>query len=145
MTAGSAAGEIILHASCVAFEGRGALILGPSGSGKSSLALTLMGLGARLVADDRTILQRQSDRVMARCPAALRGMIEARGIGLLQADAVSDVQVRLVVDLEQVEEERLPPKRQVTLLGVPLDLVLGQDAAHFPFALLQALRGGRKA
>ncbi|MGB8814595.1 MAG: HPr kinase/phosphatase C-terminal domain-containing protein [Paracoccaceae bacterium] len=145
MTAQTAAGEIILHASCVAFEDRGLLILGPSGCGKSSLALTLIGLGARLVADDRTILQRRGDGVMARCPDALRGMIEARGIGLLHADAVTEVQVRLVVDLEQIEAERLPPKRQVTLLQVSLDLVLGQDAAHFPFALLQALRGGRRA
>ncbi len=46
----------IVHASCVAFGGAGVLILGPSGSGKSALALALMGLGAALVADDRVLL-----------------------------------------------------------------------------------------
>jgi len=40
------------HASCVDFDGKGVLILGASGSGKSSLALACMSLGARLVGDD---------------------------------------------------------------------------------------------
>ncbi|MDX5349528.1 MAG: serine kinase, partial [Paracoccaceae bacterium] len=46
-------GPQIVHATSVAVDGRGLLILGPSGAGKSSLALRLIALGARLVADDR--------------------------------------------------------------------------------------------
>ena len=42
---------VLLHASCVAVAGRAVLITGPSGSGKSSLALTLLAHGAALVAD----------------------------------------------------------------------------------------------
>ncbi len=64
------------HASCVAYGGRGVLILGASGRGKSALALRLMALGAVLVADDRTDLCREGDSVMARAPDAIKGMIE---------------------------------------------------------------------
>jgi len=42
-----------LHASCVSIDGKGILLLGPSGSGKSDLSLRLIDGGATLVADDR--------------------------------------------------------------------------------------------
>ena len=134
-----------VHASCVAVNGKGLLILGPSGSGKSALALRLMALGAVLVADDYTDLSRANGTVIARCPAALRGLIEARGIGILRADTVAEVPVALVVDLGRKETERLPPARQFALLGLAFDLVLGQDGDHFPSAVLQVLRAGRRA
>lgn len=137
--------QATLHASCVALQDKGLLILGPSGSGKSALALQLMALGAVLVADDYTDLARGEGGVIARCPVALRGLIEARGIGILRADTVAQAQVALVVDLGRVESERLPPKRQFALLGLAFDLVLGQDGDHFPSAVLQMLRGGRRA
>ncbi|MDP2739082.1 MAG: HPr kinase/phosphatase C-terminal domain-containing protein [Pseudorhodobacter sp.] len=137
--------QTTLHASCVAVQGKGLLILGPSGSGKSALALQLMALGAGLVADDYTDLARHGNTLIARCPAALRGLIEARGIGILRAEMVADVPVALVVDLGRIESERLPPRRQTVLLGLAFDLVLGQDGGHFPSAVLQMLRGGRRA
>lgn len=135
--------ETIVHASCVAVAGRGVLILGPSGAGKSSLALALMALGAGLVADDRTLISRVGDALIARCPPPLRGLIEARGVGLLRAEPVDHARVVLVVDLGQREAERLPPKRHVSMMEVPLDLVLGQDGGHFPSAVWQFLKGGR--
>ena len=79
---------LTLHATCVAVEGRGVLITGPSGAGKSSLALALMAYGARLVADDRVTLSQVDGALWATCPPTIRGMIEARGIGLLNADAL---------------------------------------------------------
>ena len=54
-----------IHAGAVGIGGRGLLILGPSGAGKSALALALMGLGARLVADDRVILRVEDGRLLA--------------------------------------------------------------------------------
>lgn len=133
-----------VHASCVALDGRGLLITGPSGSGKSALALQLMALGARLVADDRVDLRRAGDGVIASCPAALHGLIEARGLGLLRAEALAQAELALVVDLAVVETARLPPLRHIPVLGVALPLALQVEAAHFPFALLQHLRGGRQ-
>jgi HPr kinase/phosphorylase len=124
---------------------RGLLILGPSGSGKSALALRLMALGAALVADDQTLLQREGDALTAFCPPPLRGLIEARFVGLLRATPREQVRLALVVDLGQHESARLPPRRTVTLQGVTLDLVLGTQSDHFPAALLCYLAGGRAA
>ncbi len=115
----------VLHASCVLVGDCGVLVLGASGTGKSTLALALMGMGASLVADDRTRVWTAGGRLWAEAPATIRGRIEARGIGLLGADAVGPATVGLVVDLDRQEGERLPPMRQVEVLGVALPLVLG--------------------
>lgn len=136
----------VLHATCVAVEGRGLLILGPSGSGKSALALQLMSRGAVLVSDDRTRVTREDDRLVAKCPTPdLSGLIEARGIGLLRASALALVPLALAVDLGQAETDRLPPYRHVTILGVSLSLVLQVQNDHFPDALMLYLRHGRQA
>ncbi|MES2666380.1 MAG: HPr kinase/phosphatase C-terminal domain-containing protein [Pseudomonadota bacterium] len=138
-------GPLTLHASCVAVQGRGVLILGPSGAGKSGLALQLMGFGAQLVADDRTILRREGDGLLATCPPALAGMIEARGIGILNARPLAQAGVALVVDLGQPETDRLPPPRTITLLGLEVDLVLQSQNDHFAAAVLLYLAAGRRA
>lgn len=133
-----------LHATCVADrEGRGILILGPSGAGKSGLALQLMALGAQLVADDRTIVTDIGDCLQASCPGPTRGLIEARGLGLLRATALAAAPLALVVDLGQTESLRLPPRREFVLLGHRIDLVLGPVTAHLPAALLLWLSAGR--
>lgn len=133
----------LFYATCVDVNGFGVLIRGASGSGKSSLALRLMAHGARLVADDQTSLQRRGDAVWATCPPSIRGAIEARGIGLLAADPVEQTKIALVVDLDSAEPDRLPPKRQTLLLGMPIDLVFGATSGHLPYGLLQLAHGGR--
>lgn len=74
------AGECV-HASCVAIGGRGVLLVGPSGSGKSDLALRLIDGGAELVADDRVALRLADGRPVADAPPALAGLLEIREIG----------------------------------------------------------------
>jgi HPr kinase/phosphorylase len=132
-----------VHATCVALDGRGVLILGPSGAGKSALGLELMAYGAVLVADDQTQLARQGRDVIASCPPEIAGKIEARGIGILAATIQPFAPVALIVNLGQTETDRLPPKRQVDLLGVRIDLVFGSTSRHFPFGILQYLRAKR--
>lgn len=136
-------GSITLHATCVALGARGILIRGASGAGKSALALQLMAHGAQLVSDDQTILTRHADTILATCPPNLRGMIEARGIGLLAAKPRKTARICLVVDLDQIETDRLPPKRNSDLLGVPIDLVFGSTSGHLPYGVLQYARAGR--
>lgn len=136
-------GPQILHATTIALDGRGVLILGASGRGKSALALHLMALGADLVADDRTILTRVGDCIIATCPPAIRGRIEARGFGLLNATPRTEATLALVIDLDGEDRSRLPQERRTTLLDCPLDLAFGPVTPHFPAAILQYLRCGR--
>ncbi len=134
---------ITLHASCVALDGCGLLILGASGAGKSTLALEMMAFGAALVADDRVLLRRESRAVIADCPDSIRGRIEARGVGILSARSHGPVRVTLAVDLDRPEPQRLPPHRAFALLDTSLPLVLGQGRDHLAPVLLQYLRAGR--
>lgn len=135
-----------IHATAVALDpGRGVLVLGPSGAGKSALALRLMALGATLVADDRVDLRHEDGALIAAAPAALHGLIEARGAGILRATALASARIALVVDLSAPETERLPPMRHREILGVPLPLVLRLQDGHLEAAILQWLKGGRQA
>ena len=138
-----AGGVTVLHASCVALGGRGVLIFGPAGAGKSALALQLMAFGCDLVSDDRTAVVAQAGSVLAAAPARIRGLIEARGVGILAADAVAAARVALLVDLGQTETERLPPWHSRKLLGVDLPVVHRIESTHFPAAILQYLKAGR--
>lgn len=135
--------DTILHASCVAVSGKAVLIRGASGLGKSSLALELMGRGAFLVADDRTCLIRHDRGVIAFAPAPLLGKIEARYIGILKAKTAPPTLVSLVIDLDHIETERLPPMRHCDLLGHDIPLLHKVDGPHFPAAVLQMLTTGR--
>jgi len=136
--------EVTLHASCVAIGQRGLLILGPSGSGKSGLALALMAMGADLVADDRVILTRQGNALIATAPPTISGLIEARSIGLLKARPHGPVPLVCVVDLEQTEPERMPPRRETILLGQSVTLLFKVESPHFQAALVQYLKEGRR-
>lgn len=135
----------VLHASCVALDKSAVLILGASGAGKSSLALQLMAHGADLVSDDRTCIRNGSDGLLASAPATIKGLIEARGLGVLVAAPCPVAHIRLIVDLDQIEPDRLPPKRNYNLLGQTLPLLHNVKAAHFAAAILLYLKGGRNA
>ncbi|MBL3594370.1 HPr kinase/phosphatase C-terminal domain-containing protein [Rhodovulum sulfidophilum] len=136
------ASSCILHASTVAHRGRAVLIRGASGAGKSALALQLMALRAELVADDRTILTRTGSGLLASAPEAIRGLIEARHVGLLRAEAVASAPVVLAVDLDSPETERLPPARVTEILGESLPLLRRVDRPYFAAAILQYLIAG---
>lgn len=137
-------GTLLLHANCVVYDGRGVLVVGPSGSGKSALSLQLIALGAKLVSDDRTILQSRNGTLVASCPSAISGMIEAYGVGILRTEPESEAVIRLVIDLGQAETRRLPPRRSVTFLNIAIELVHGSNGTHFSSAVLCYLLGGRQ-
>src|SRR5256885_16911508 len=88
-----------LHASSVRLDGRGVLISGPSGSGKSDLALRLLDRGFTLVSDDQTIVRRDDSRLIASAPPTIAGKLEIRGIGIVEMDTAKDVPVALLVEL----------------------------------------------
>jgi len=99
-----------IHASCVAIGGRGVLLLGKSGSGKSDLALRLIDGGAVLVADDRTLLSVEKGMLVARPPSSIKGMLEIRGLGIVACPARSKIRIALAVRLGR-EGARLPSER----------------------------------
>lgn len=134
-----------LHASCVAIAGRAVLILGASGRGKSGLALHLMALGASLVADDRVQIWREGDTLMADAPDRLRGLIEAREVGILRVDAAGPHAIVLCIDMDAIETARLPEPQEIMLLDRPITVLKKSKLAHFPAAIIAYLRGQREA
>ena len=112
-----------LHCSCVASDGRAVLISGPSGSGKSDLALRLLDRGFTLVSDDRTIVRKDGDLLIADAPTTIRGKLEIRGIGIVEMDSVDNVPVALVVELTS-DMQRMPDdSRERLILGASIPLI----------------------
>ena len=124
-----ASGETLLvHATAVAVGEAGVLLTGPAGSGKSDLALRLIDGGALLVADDQVMLRREAGRAVVLfpdgAPAALRGCLEVRGLGLMRVAWTPAVPLALVVALRPgPPAERLPEPESADYLGVALPLV----------------------
>jgi len=112
--------SINIHATCIrlgraglpfgAPAAAGVLLIGKSGSGKSDLALRLIERGAELVADDRTDLFIEKNRLMARPPASIRGLLEVRGLGIITLPARDKVAVTLVARLGG-KDERIPERK----------------------------------
>lgn len=120
-----------LHATTLQLRGRGIMIMGRSGSGKTELAMTLVeraglrGDEALLVADDRTLLHAEGDRLIASVPAALAGGVEIRGAGLFRVDFAASVPLDLVVHLVESElAERYPGGGKWEFEGISLPRLL---------------------
>ncbi len=137
------AGEVplVLHASAVAIGSAGLLITGPSGSGKSTLALQLMSLGAVLVSDDRVTITRGDGGLLLSAPASIRGLIEARGFGLLRSGTAT-AWAKAVVDLGRTEAARLPDPQEIVIAGEELRAIPKLETPAFPAMLVLYLKGG---
>ncbi len=134
---------VLVHGTAVAIEGDAVLLRGPPGAGKSDLALRLIDTGARLVADDQVELRREAGAVLARAPAAIAGLIEARGVGILRVDPVAEAPLVLIVDLvPSGEVERLPDDRTEDMLGLAIPVIA---LSPFEASAAAKLRYARRA
>lgn len=141
------AGGGTIRATTVALGPRALVIGGPSGSGKSRLAMELIALGAALVSDDLTDIRPGPDGApVASCPVAGHpaqghGLIEARGLGLIATDPAPPTPVHALLDLGREETDRLPPRREVTVVGQPVTLLWRSTQTAFSAALYLYLEG----
>lgn len=113
--------KINVYGTCISYRGDGILFIGPTGSGKSDIALRMiMDKHALLVADDRTDLEVINGRLTASCPTAISGQMEVRGVGICVFETEPSVPLTLVVELvaEKNKVERLPPSATAEYLGV---------------------------
>ncbi len=122
----------LVHATCVALRPRGrtwraVLLRGPSGAGKSDLALRAIDAGGRLVADDQTRIERRGRTLQASAPAALAGLMEVRGIGIVKlgrSQLLARAPLALLVDLVPAEQiERMPDAATEALSGLDLPVL----------------------
>lgn len=111
------------QASCVAIAGRGVLIEGAPGSGKSSLALALIDRGAMLVGDDGVMLGPQDGRLMAAPHPNTTGKLEVRNVGLVDMPVSSPVPVALVISLDAQAPRFIESAAMITIGDVPLPWV----------------------
>ncbi|CAN1722692.1 HPr kinase/phosphorylase [Hyphomicrobium sp. 1Nfss2.1] len=139
-----------LHGTAVALGAAAALILGPSGSGKSDLALRCLALAPTpllpqppvLIADDRVFIERAGDRLRVKAPASIIGQIEVRGLGIIAVPHRLAADLVLAVELVPPETvERLPdPAPMWHFQGVSIPLLrLAPFEASAPVKLMLAL------
>jgi serine kinase of HPr protein (carbohydrate metabolism regulator) len=120
----------LVHGTCVALGRSAALLRGPSGSGKSDLALRFLFLARRgpaaieapvLVADDQVEITRAGAQLVVRSPATIGGRMEVRGVGIVEVKHLEQAELALIVDLVATlkDVERLPDDGARTrLMGV---------------------------
>lgn len=109
------AGPATVHATAVLVGAKAVLIRGASGAGKSRLALGLIAAAgpggprfARLIADDRVLLEAASGRLVVRAPAPIAGLVEQRGRGVVACAYEAMAVVGLIVDLDAADAARMP-------------------------------------
>jgi serine kinase of HPr protein (carbohydrate metabolism regulator) len=115
--------SLLRAASCVAIGSRAVLIEGPSGSGKSSLALALIDRGAVLIGDDGVRLEARGDRLHAFPPPNIAGLIEVRNLGLLSFQTTADLPVALVLRLDPEAPRFLDAAEPAEIGGIALPMI----------------------
>lgn len=105
-----------VHATTLAINGHGVMLVAPSGAGKSDLALRLIDRGATLVSDDYTEVARNGDTLVATPPSTIVGQMEIRGVGIVAVPFTPSTTVQIVVELGD-EVERMPDARWRIVAG----------------------------
>ncbi|MBI1273518.1 MAG: serine/threonine protein kinase [Alphaproteobacteria bacterium] len=135
----------LMHGTCLTIDTKGVLLTGPSGIGKSDLALRLIRQGARLVADDQVHVLWDCEHVIARPPETLRGLLEIYGIGIVRLPEdklCAQAPLSLVVDLlpHDTAPERMPEPDNMMLLDHPVRRIrLGALHPSTPAKIFTAL------
>ena len=102
-----------LHGVLLNVYGKGVLIVGESGMGKSEIALELIRRGHLLVSDDRVDVARIHNKFTGRAPELLESMLEIRGLGVIDVEKMfggsallEETDVQLVIRLEKYVKDK---------------------------------------
>lgn len=120
--------KLILHATSLSLlvgqTWRGALIVGPSGIGKSDLALRAIEAGCRLVSDDYSCIWVSGGHLFAAPPETIEGLMEVRGLGIIgQGQRRSMTRVTLMALAQTDPVDRLPENEVTPILGLNLPTI----------------------
>lgn len=130
-----------IHATAVSIDNMGVIIIGPSGSGKSDLALRLIDRGAHLIADDQIILTGPvNDPIISHCEHH-KNAIEIRGIGIITMPTLNNIRLKLAISLS-AEYERSPAPLPIINYGQYkiATLKINPTEISAPIKIEQALR-----
>lgn len=132
--------SLLLNISVVSIGGRGVLIEGPPGSGKSSLALALIDRGAALIGDDGVELVRRGSNLLASAPPRATGLIEVRNVGLLTYPVANEVPLALALRLDPEASRYIEAPDQIMIEEIALPLIrLWPDSPVLPLRAEAAL------
>ena len=113
----------IIHGSSIEINGKGVIILGKSGAGKSSLAIKLISLGANFIADDQTLIELKDDKLIISKPSTTPSLIEARGIGLIQVPLIRVSELFYFIKIIDQDLPRLPFLKTKKCFGKKINLL----------------------
>ena len=119
--------SLIMHATCVDINGSGVLIVGRSGSGKSSLAINLIALGSTLVADDQCEIVKKNNKLSVFKPTSLPTSIEIRGVGLVSVPMAVETSLDWVVNMDEAETQRMPDLQFTEIDGYRIPTIFGKN------------------
>ena len=134
----------VIHASSIEISGKGVVILGKSGAGKSSLAIKLVSMGAKLISDDQTHFNLKEDKIIISKPESTPNLIEARGIGLIKAPFVKSATLFCFVKITDLELKRLPYTKKKYCFGKEIKMIEFNPTYNNESALFLGLRYGVK-
>ncbi len=134
----------IMHATSVYINGKGIIIFGKSGAGKSNLAIKLISFGAKLISDDQTQLELNKNKIFLRKPDTTPNFIEARGIGLIEVPQVTSAELFCFVKITEIELKRLPYEKQKYCFGKKVKMIEFNPSYNNESSLFLGLRYGVK-
>ncbi|MBB3459255.1 serine kinase of HPr protein (carbohydrate metabolism regulator) [Rhizobium sp. BK313] len=136
-----------IHGTAIVIGKTGLLFLGPSGSGKSSIAFACLaaakplGLSAALVADDQVFITQRDGAIIAECPPSIAGLMEIRYTGIVRLPHVFEAEMHFAIrPVDPATAERLPPEdEQIDLTeSIRLPLIRLSAASANPLAIIMA-------
>lgn len=130
------------HASCVDFNGKGLLILGAPSSGKSSLAIACMSIGATLVGDDYIKINIKNNTILASSPPNIMGKIEVSRVGIFNCDFKKNTVINLAINMSEFEDSRLPMRRYINLDECRVPLIYGGNIPNLHIIAAQYCKMG---